>query len=102
MYTAQDRYQFQPFYIKAYRWLRWRPFFAAKAVVMIARWLIFSRQIPNHRAWRIGQNADPRFRYLKSIWFHCMGVCDVRMRWYYTTAEVMQELADRNAFASWD
>lgn len=33
-----SRYQFQPWPIKAYRWLRWRPYYALRAYLSLAWW----------------------------------------------------------------
>jgi hypothetical protein len=41
--TSDKRYQFQPWWVKAYRWLKFKPIYTAGAVMHICLWLIDGR-----------------------------------------------------------
>jgi hypothetical protein len=63
-----NRYQHQRLPVKLYRWLRWKPWYAAKAV-----------------------RATIRHGYLPEIWSLHMALADCKMNHLYTMEEVLND-----------
>lgn len=82
-----DRYQFQPWYIKLYRRLRWCPQYYLLACYIIVKWAItFRGQIPpDERDWFLS-----RLDYVKHLWRLVASLGDMKMKHYYTLDEVME------------
>jgi len=68
-----DRYQHQRWYVKAYRWLRWRPLYAVLALRAMAR-----------------SKEDRAF-----MWRIYAGLADVKMKHYYTLEEARERIDER-------
>jgi len=83
--TSDDRYQFQPLYVRAYRWLRWKPMYCIVALVSIIRWLAGGAKVDD------GISLD-RFEVIGNIWTCKMSSACFRMGHWYTTEEVFKEL----------
>jgi hypothetical protein len=84
-----NRYQFQPGYIKVYRWLRWRPYWALKATWVILRWLASGA--------RVHEDGFPCERsrrwYAKFLWTIHRSLAECSMRHVWTMEEVMHREA---------
>lgn len=83
-----NRYQFQPRYIKVYRWLRWRPYWALRATWVILRWVLSgARLYVKEPPW-----CMTRWSYVKFIWGIHRSLAECSMRHLYTMEEVMQRV----------
>jgi hypothetical protein len=85
--SLDDRYQFQPWYIKLYRQLRWGPQYWLLACYIIIKWFItFRGQIPQEeRDWFVS-----RCDYVKHLWRLVASLGSMKMKHYYTLDEVME------------
>jgi hypothetical protein len=87
-----DRYQFQSWPVRVYRWLRWKPLYATIAAWHVLRWLAAG-------APRIDMGSDECGEWLLSRWESCKHVWNVscaraemKMKHYWTLDEVMGRL----------
>lgn len=87
-----NRYQFQPWYIKLYRRLRWYPTYWVFAWYIIVKWFItFRGQIPpEERNWFLN-----RWDYTKHLWGLIISLAHMKMKYYYTIEEVMDNCRER-------
>lgn len=84
--SKDNRYQFQPRHVRAYRWLRWRPWYVLIGLYWTARWL--ARGAPLHdRRW-----TPTRWSCLKQLWRINKGSAQVKMGHYVTHEELIREL----------
>ena len=94
-YEGKDRWQFQPRYVKIYRW--WRYIFPAWFVFLyrIASWVICGAQQMD-----IGDDVIPRWKISRKETFGLIrratfGMAQVRAGRYVTSDELTQNLKDR-------
>jgi len=74
-----SRYQFQKWYVKCYRWLRWKPWYAMLALYF----------------WFFGKYLGyPRYS-LSRYWSISMGLADLDMKHYYTLEETINILKNK-------
>lgn len=87
---SDDRYQFQPWYTKAYRWLRWKPWFTLLFPLEVLRWVLKGcpRMLP--KKMFNGKRKD-----LSVLWSINRGRCAVRMRHVWTTEEMIEHFKTR-------
>ena len=78
-----DRYQYQCRLVKLYRWCRWKPWYALKAVVAIVRY----PNIPPDEDW-----FRTRKKWRRHLWDLHMAVASAKMRHLYTFEEVLDDL----------
>lgn len=90
-YTGRGRYQFQPWYVKAYRWVRWRPVFALRAIVNTLHWLITGARIQRPVA---GVLYRSRWAYLRGIWEINKSLAEYNMGAWKTLDECLAEIND--------
>lgn len=83
-HEGRDRYQFQPWYIKAYRWLRYKPYWMWCGWTMIFAWLRGGAQV--HRPWR------SRRELAAHLWTINLSMADIEMGHLYTLEEVKHEV----------
>lgn len=87
-YEGKDRYQFQPWYVKAYRWLRYKP----------GGWLYVLRISAIWLSHGLSMSAEMRmyFKTRRNYIAHVLMVGDSRaamnMGHYWTHQEVIAEL----------
>jgi hypothetical protein len=82
------RYQESPWFIRVYRWLRWRPLYAVKTWLAVRRWK------------KAGSNLAPTAfvffktpeQYKEFIGILYRGAAEMKMQYYYTHEEVRKEL----------
>jgi hypothetical protein len=86
-----SRYQFQPWPIKAYRWLRWVPLYACVAAWRVALWAITGARVPLDDPW-----PYDRLRYCGHIWRATMSLALFEMGNWVTLDEAMAELRARS------
>lgn len=81
------RYQHQPWYIKTYRWLRWRPWYWVKVWFVITGWAIRGAK---PLRWGEGENAFgfDRWHSIEHFLIMYKGLAECKMQHYYTTEEV--------------
>ncbi len=80
---SEERYQFQPWPIKAYRWVRYRPKVLAMFSWWTLRWLLSGAQ-PG--------DCETRQQTLAMFWGVAVGTTDIDMGRWHTLEEVRQEL----------
>jgi hypothetical protein len=88
---SDPRYKFQSRFVKAYRWLRWRPYFALQAYLAVAWWFVCGAHIPS-----VMRRYLPTRRAFAGhilAMFHAHAA--VKMRDYSTTSEILEELRGR-------
>lgn len=77
-----NRYQYQNRAVKAYRWLKWKPLYAAKAAYCI----VLNPRIPaDYVNWFHGRWSA----YAGHIWTCYMSLAAMKMGHYYSTEEVL-------------
>ncbi len=85
-----DRYQNQSRLVQAYRWLRWRPWYALLASLCVAHWLFSGAKLPVDV---YGASWLPNRRvYVAHIWMIFRSYANMRMGHWYTTEEVLNEI----------
>lgn len=81
-----NRYQFQPWYIKVYRWVRWYPWHYLIATYVIGKWLIITGgKIPQEET----NEFLTRTAYIKHLWRLLISLAHMKMQYYYTMEEVL-------------
>lgn len=83
MSEERNRYQFQSWPIKAYRWLRFRPKVLGLFAWWSFRWLLSGAK-PG--------DGETRTQTLAMLWSVAIGTTDIDMGRWYTLEEVRQEL----------
>jgi len=73
-----DRYQFQPFYIKCARWLRWMPFY----------YFVAAKKWVKNTTYK----KDKRYFSIKEIFSVHRGIAQCKMKHYYTTDEAFNDI----------
>jgi len=102
-----DRYQFQPWYIKTYRWLRYVPFYSCWGLYAVGRWWLFDGTIetinmrdgypanqpppPN----RIIPLFDSKWEQAVSIFRRFKSMAGMKMKHYWTLQEVLTDVRSR-------
>lgn len=90
---SNDRYQFQPWYIKTYRWLRWRPVFALKFLWWLILWGSDGfTQPPGYGDVFRGRQKWSRYWHLKHYWTMSISMAQQKMKHYHTTEEIIYAL----------
>jgi hypothetical protein len=97
--TIDDRYQFQPWYIKAKRWLQWRPLYLARTGWHVLGWIVRGARPVS---WTPAKDADtgeeiPGYTETRRETFgHIIGInrsmAQMKMRHYFTADEVLEDL----------
>lgn len=90
---TDDRYQYQTRFVKACRWLRWRPWFAFLGAWRLIRWAAAG-------AHPIGLEPDDdfsgwqetRLETATTIWQVTRAEADIKMCHYFTCEEVLADL----------
>lgn len=84
-YQAQlaNRYQFKPWYIKVYRWLRWKPLYSFMAICQITKWLLTGAK-PDEYFSRAGT--------AELIWTVHQARAEMKMLFFHTHDEVRERL----------
>ncbi len=87
IYRGEQRYQFQPWYIKAYRHLRHAPASITQTSWAMLKWVVWYRlvipeDLPCATRWQV-------FTFSLSCW---RGLHDCRVGYYYTSDEVFTRL----------
>jgi hypothetical protein len=89
--STEDRYQFQPWYIKTYRWLRWRPVYGCLALAHIFVWWFIDGKIPvEEQGWFVN-----KWQFVKFLWRLSLSDASMKMKHYYTMDEVITELRSK-------
>lgn len=83
---CDDRYQFQPWIVKAWRWLQWRPLYFVLAclwmpVAFVAVWFV--------DPWP----CQTRWETLASVWRQFGAKAEYRMGHWWTLDEIIDDLA---------
>lgn len=71
-----DRFQFQPLYIKIFRWLKHKPVYSIKAVKMYFWYLL-------HPKAKKTDTENGTFPLWNMCWGISMGMADFKMKHYY-------------------
>lgn len=87
-YEGNDRYQFQPWYVKAYRQIRYRPLCWYRGLLMLARWAVDGMPVEP-------QYIPTRRLMAAFIWKAEMVEFDIDAGHYYSMDEVRTELKRR-------
>lgn len=80
-----DRYQFQPWYVKAWRWVLYRPIFAIQAWWHLSCWAATGARIPDESR----EYFPTRREFVEHVWTVNRSRASFRMRHWYTTDEAM-------------
>jgi hypothetical protein len=80
-----SRYYFQPWHVKVYRWLRWKPQHACYALLEIAKWLTTGAKTFSHLA------MPTRRDVVAFIWRSRMSTADIEMGRWKTIYEIMED-----------
>jgi|WetSurMetagenome_2_1015567.scaffolds.fasta_scaffold02484_16 hypothetical protein len=89
--SKDDRYQFQPWYIKVYRRIRWYLPHAIVTSYRLFLWLLQGAKIPEcEKDW-----FKSRYHYAKHLWIMCSSLAHMKMKYYYTLDEVIQHCRER-------
>lgn len=87
-----DRYQNQTRLVKAYRWLRWKPWFYALAVARACRWaatgckpLVISEEC---------EYVETRWSTIDLLWSLTIAEASIKMNHLFTMEEVWPEFYD--------
>lgn len=75
------RYQFQPFYVRWYRWLKWKPLYWIKALLHIGTWAWQGGSLPS---WWCGSRRN----YAEDLLAISMSEADFRMGYYWYDDEL--------------
>jgi len=87
-----NRYQFQPPHIKAYRWLRYVPCYALIGVWRVFLWALRGMPIPPEARSSVSAPSDG----VRLIWRYTMSEAGDRMGKWQTYWEAMAELRARS------
>lgn len=102
-----DRYQFQPRYVQAYRWLRYVPYWYVCGLIAVARWWLFDRTIPAidlREAYRPDDKIPPTrtMPLFKNNWQMANHIMQIhrsmasgKMKHYWTLREVLDGVRER-------
>lgn len=78
-----SRYQFQAWYVKAYRWMRYMPIAFGRGLVAVAR-ALFASEESLHR------NELGRRDAIELAWNLTIADAHIKMNWLYDLEEVME------------
>lgn len=82
-----NRYQHQNGFVRLYRWLRWKPYYAYLATSAIAFWVVTGAKIaPDETDW-----FPNRLIFVRHLWRCYMSLADFEMQHYYTFEELTHE-----------
>ena len=83
-----DRFQFQSWYVRWYRWLRYQPFAVSGFCRDMFWWLVVGApRFDVEAGWTYS-----RLRTVKHMWTMRRARAALRMRWYQTTDELIAKL----------
>jgi hypothetical protein len=92
-----DRYQYQSWAVRAYRWLRFVPYYTLRGLVCVAGWWLFDRNIP------MLQTESRQFPMYKSRWDATKSIMRInrsmasgKMKHYWSLKEVMDGVRRNN------
>lgn len=89
--TTDNRYQFQPLYIKTYRWLRYKPVYFVYGICLVVKWICTGMKVMNY-----GEGFPAgRKETLRIIWQVNKSNCEYNMKAYWTTAELISQLREK-------
>lgn len=89
-----SRFQFQPWYVKAWRWLRWKSLFTLLAIICIARWLATGAKPLVVDSGLYCHRFSRRWTLRHIVSLH-RGRADARMGNYVTSEELIASLGGR-------
>jgi hypothetical protein len=85
------RYQFQPWYIRTYRWLRWRPWYYILVSYVLYRWCLNGSKIPpEEEDWFTSRAA-----YINHILRCYSSLAHMKMEYYWTMDEVLDHCREK-------
>jgi hypothetical protein len=84
-----NQYQEQCRFVKFYRWLRWKPWYALRAAFVLFCWLISGAYLPVNEEW-----SPDRRAFAKHLWTIHMSRADLKMQHYYMIDEILKEMGD--------
>lgn len=87
MYEGKDRYQFQPWYVKAYRWLRYKPGGWYYACWLLAGWVI--------QGMPVAYPFKTRREVAAHIWMIGRSTSAMNMGHYWEHREIIAQLRSR-------
>ena len=80
--SKDDRYQYQPWYIKAYRWIRWVPYYY---VLGTLKYIKYKNTTPD-------LEEDLSYHTTMKIW---KGLAQCKMKHWYSIDEVRDNIEKR-------
>lgn len=89
-----DRYQYQSWPVRAYRWLRWRPFYVAMFVWWFVRWVLTGAktfEFKKSEGWYIDMKVSRR-ETIDQYWGSFTSLYQYRVKYYYTLDEIREAL----------
>jgi len=89
---TDTRYQFQPWYVKLGRWLRWRPAYSVLALIHLIWWALKGAPVPEDMRCIF----PTRWSMAKSAWTCWSSRAQAKMGWLYTTEEVLTYLRSKH------
>lgn len=90
-YKGQNRYQFQPWYVKLYRWLRWKPYWTVRSVIVFVLWVADGQRAAEF----VDGGRMTREETAWAIWSE-RNLADFQMGHYWSIKECIEHLSVSN------
>lgn len=94
--TDKNRYQFQPWYIKAVRWIRYKPLWSIWGAFVVSWWFLTGAKIPAEEKLFFDRKYKGRWlvrwHYAKHIMRCYLSMADFGMRNCWYLQEVIDDL----------
>lgn len=89
-----DRYKFQPWYVKAYRWVRFKPAAFVRFLYLLVSWAFHGCPAMEYAdlSGRLRKMKHGRRRMVSHFWISCQSLAEYRMRHYVTIEELLAEI----------